>query len=239
MNRKVQGLNFTLFDVLAGDIINGIFAYLPIVLTYYFTYKVISFVSQSIPILLIVILAPLFMILLLILIIFFIRITLPKLREGIFLVGFNRDYIAWQMHMNLGRSIKISGLSTLINSFNFFKVLSYKALGMKISWRFISSLYTQVVDYSLVEIDEGTILTDEVQLSAHTMIRNKLWLKKIKIGKNVYVGTKSFIGLGTTINNNCIIGSHNKTFNDVIAEGTQLAPFVWEHGKPRGEGDKS
>ena len=104
---------------------------------------------------------------------------------------------------------------------------------MKVPFRFVSSLYIQIVDYGLIEIGEGTILTDEVQLSAHTMIKNKLWLKKIYIGKNVYVGTKSFLGLGTQIGDNCIIGLHNFLFNDKIPEGTHIAPFAWDRGNPK------
>jgi hypothetical protein len=228
-------MKFSLFDVAASDFLNLIFAYFPLILAYYLSYEVIINISANVSLIVLFFITPFILITMLLATIFLIRIMLPKLREGVFPVGFNRNYVAWILHLSLGRSLKMSGLLTLINSFNFLKVLFFKSLGMKISFRFISSLYLQIVDYSLIEIGEGTILTDEVQLSAHTMIKNKLWLKKIKIGKNVYVGTKTFIGLGTMIEDNCMIGPHNKTFNDKIEKGTNIAPFAWEKGKPKEE----
>lgn len=82
------------------------------------------------------------------------------------------------------------------------------------------SIWLDCVDYSLITIEDGVVLSREVVILVHDFsISNGIFAigkklkqpcnvcRKVHIGKNSFIGLRTTILPGTTIGENCIIGA--------------------------------
>jgi hypothetical protein len=218
--------------LLVADSFNFLLALLPSLLSYIIAFQFIQmnlWSSLNIWSLLAYVPASIFIF---IFIVFFFRLLLPKLKPGIYPVGLHWRFAIWSMHLYLARAVELHLFKKAIFSFHSTRYLLFRALGTKLPFNVICSLNVSVVDHPLIEIGGNVTLTEGVTLSAHTIVKNKLWLKKIYIGENTYVGTNSLIGLGTVIGENCSIGPYNILMSDKLVPGSALDAFQWQRGNP-------
>ncbi len=100
-------------------------------------------------------------------------------------------------------------------------------MGAKIAFGINSSMYVNLVDLQLIEIGSGSMLGDEVQIGCHLIQDNHIYLKKVTMGKNSFVGINSKLGPGTKVGDNCMIGPWNFLMRHKIKDGTELAAFTY------------
>jgi hypothetical protein len=120
-------------------------------------------------------------------IVFLIRLSLPKLRAGIFPIGFNSGFVAWYCHLALSRAASVFGVRGLIQCTYLTRFFYWRALGARVSINVHSSFTIDLVDAPLISIGEGTTLADFVKVSAHTLTENRLYLAPVSIEKNSFI----------------------------------------------------
>jgi hypothetical protein len=162
-----------------------------------------------------------------ILVVWIIRLSLPTVKEGRYKMNFNKGFLAWVLNLALARSIRVFQLQDFVYSSYILKFLYWKAMGADIAFGINSSMYVNLVDLKLIKIEEGSMLGDEVQIGCHLIINNQILLKKVRIGKNSFIGINSKLGPGTTIGNNCQIGPWNFFMRNTISDGSKVEPFTY------------
>ncbi len=98
-----------------------------------------------------------------------------------------------------------------------FANLLFRMLGVKLGKNVqFNSKY--VFDASLLEIDDNTVVGGGAIINCHIVERGKLILRKVKIGKNVLLGSHSTIMPGCEIGDRAIIGAGAVLQKDTIVE---------------------
>lgn len=169
-----------------------------------------------------VVLVPLVFVLLYILAIFIIRMSLPKLKKGVYKVGLNKGFMAWYLHSMLSRSARIVGLHYLLHSSNVLRFFYWRALGAKVSFFTDTSYKIVMHDYPLIDLGENTLLAEDVEISGHLITGDRLLVAPVKIGPNVFIGRTTYIGPRTTIGENSWIGMGHYIHNKTVAPNTKL-----------------
>jgi len=159
--------------------------------------------------------------------IFIIRLILPKVKEGTFSLGLNRGFIGWYLNLALGRSIRVFQVQDFIYSSYLLKYLYWKAMGANIEYGVHSSMYVNLVDLQLINIKAGVTLGDEVQVGCHMMIGDKIYLKKIFIESDSFIGINSKIGPGTKIGKSAFIGPWNILMRKKIKDNEKVEAFTF------------
>lgn len=168
-----------------------------------------------------------------ILTIFVIRLLLPRLKKGVFPLGFNLGFMGWWTHSLLTRSARIFGIHYLIHSVSLFRWLYWRALGAKVSYKMSTSYKITLHDVALIEIEEGVILAEDVELSGHIVRGDRVLVAPVKIGKNSFIGRGTYIGPRTRIAENCWIGMNNNITGEVLPVGTKIGNYEWARGNPK------
>lgn len=160
----------------------------------------------------------------LILLVGFVRTVLfIRLKEGNYPL-FSAEAFKWAF---------ISALYLLVN-FTFidfilltpFANIFLRLLGAKLGKNVqINSKY--VFDVTLLEIGDNTVIGGGAIIIGHIAERGILKLRKVKIGKNVTVGSHSTIMPGCEIGDNAIIGA-----SAVLQKGTKVEPRDIYYGVP-------
>lgn len=84
-----------------------------------------------------------------------------------------------------------------------------------------------IYDATLLEIGDDTVIGGGAIIIGHIVERGMLKLKKVKIGKNVTIGSHSTIMPGCEIGDNAIIGA-----SVVLRKGTKVEPHDIYYGLP-------
>ena len=84
-----------------------------------------------------------------------------------------------------------------------------------------------IVDASLLEIGDNTVIGGNATIIGHIVERGKLKLRKVKIGKNVTIGLNSVIMPGCEIGDNAVIGA-----SAVLLKSTNVEPRAVYFGVP-------
>lgn len=155
-------------------------------------------------------------------ILFILRILIPKLKRGVYPVGFNKGFMTWYMHSLLSRSVRVVNLHYLIFNFSVTRFLFFKAMGAKVSFYTDTSYKIVFHDYPLIEIGNGVVLAEDVELSGHLITGDRLLVAPVKIGNNVFIGRSTYIGPKTTIGKDSWIGMGNYLHNKTIPEKTKI-----------------
>ena len=96
----------------------------------------------------------------------------------------------------------------------------YKGLGSKIGKScYLAGQFTS--EYDLVELGNGVTLNAEVELKCHSIIDRVLIMKKIKIGNNVTIDSRSIVLGGTIIEDNATIGSFSLIPEDSLISANE------------------
>ena len=161
------------------------------------------------------------------------RLALPRLHPGAYRIGFNGGTLAWYCHLALNRSLKVSGLRYLVNSLYLTKFLVHRALGAKIAWNVSTPMESTFVDLPLIEIGSGTFFGENAHIVCHFLRGDLLWLRRVKIGKNVFIGMNCTIGPGTQIGDDAWIGFGNILTGEHIEKSGRLEDGQWRHGSPK------
>ena len=159
----------------------------------------------------------------------------------ILLVGLTRTVLA--IHLREGdysifswAAVKWAFISSLYLMINFtftdfilltpFANILFRLLGVKLGKNVqINSKY--VFDATLLEIGDNTVIGGGAIIIGHIVERGKLKLKKVKIGKNVTIGSHSTIMPGCEIGDNAIIGA-----SAVLLKNSRVEPRAVYFGVP-------
>jgi hypothetical protein len=232
MSKSQAGHELSSLELLLGDLSGLVVTGLPVLASYFGTAVVIHSCLWNEIGIFSLLLAPIILVTLFIFLLFVFRLTLPRLKPGLYPTGLNRGFMSWMLHVYLSRAVEICGFKNFLFAFGTTRFLVFRALGAKVPFRMIGSLGLSIVDYPLIEIGKLVTLTEGVQLSCHTVVKGKLWLKKLKIEDGAYIGMHCLIGLGSVVGAGSMIGPYNKIAGDRLPIATVLAPFEWEHGNP-------
>jgi serine acetyltransferase len=216
-----------LLKTIASDAITLTFCVGPMVISVLLT----LFIAGYLPVLwLQVVLFPIVLVLCFIFVIFVFRLLLPRLEKGVYPVGFNKGFMAWHTHSMLTRSARAFGIHYLIHSISFFRWLYWSALGAKVSYAMSTSYKITVHDVALLEIEEGVILAEDVEISGHVVRGDRVLVAPVKIGKNSFIGRGTYVGPRTRIGANCWIGMNNFVMGEVLPEGTKVQSHEMAQG---------
>lgn len=204
------------------------FAYSPAVLSLFFTLKTLQLLEASDsglnlfgatkPLFWQILLFPFLLQIFFILFVFILRILLPQLKPGVYLVGFNKGFMAWYFHSMLTRSARTFGIHYLLHCTATFRWLYWRALGAKVPFNMSTSYKITLHDAPVITIGEGTTLAEDTELSGHLVRGDKVLVAAVKIGKGVFIGRKTYIGPRTRIGDHAWIGMNNTLSGQVIAE---------------------
>lgn len=176
---------------------------------------------------------PLFAALLYIIIVFALRLALPKLKPGAYDLKKDPMVIIWYLHMSLNRSLKSVGLLSIIRSSSVLKFLHLRALGSKVAYSANFSAELEIVDPSLITIDENVIIGGRCYMGCHVVFDGKLILGTIHLKKNSFVSLGNVIGQGTVVGEGATVGAGNYLYRDVIPSNYKLPNFAWSKGSPK------
>ena len=71
-------------------------------------------------------------------------------------------------------------------------------------------------DLYLIDIDDNSIIGKGALVLGHQIVNSKLYLKKVKIGKNVTIGAYSIVSPGVVIEDNVVIGANSFVRRDMV-----------------------
>ena len=164
------------------------------------------------------------------LILFLYRMCLPKLEKGVYAAGPNKTTISWWAQVLMGRAVDITGLRPLVFATTFLRFLYFRAMGAQLSYKTQISLNADFVDFSLLTIEEGVLIGEQTRLSGHSMIGDKIILKRVHIKKDAFVSSGCVIGFGTVIGERAQIGFGNKLYNMKVEPGQKIKDFELDRG---------
>lgn len=221
-NKKapVKKTQLTAATLIISDLISVIFSLMPAVIAFCLTGLFIYYGYATTWLVLPV--SPFFLLLSFIAIIALLRICLPALKPGRYKRELNVAMVAWFCHFALSRSAKITGLISILQSFNILKFLYWRALGVKVSFMVMNSMDVDFVDCPLITIGKDVTLASQVSISCHSDVGNYLFLTPVVIEDNVFIGMTTKIGPGTIIKKGAWIGFGNALINQVVEENTKL-----------------
>lgn len=166
-------------------------------------------------------------------IVFILNAVLPKLKPGSYDLKTDPMVIIWYLHMSLNRSLKSVGLLSIIRSSSVLKYLHLRALGAKIAYSANFSAELELVDPSLITIDEGVIVGGRCYMGCHVVFDGKLILGTIHLKKNSFISLGNVIGQGTIVGEGAVVGAGNYLYRDEIPNNYKLPNFVWSKGSPK------
>ncbi|MBK7963621.1 MAG: hypothetical protein IPK04_21950 [Bdellovibrionales bacterium] len=201
------------------DICTVLLSYGPPVISTYVTIYLLQMVDQLI---VQVILFPLVLQFCFVSSIFLFRISLPKLKPGVYETNFNKGFVAWYSHSMLTRSARCFGIHYLIHCTATMRWLYWRALGAKIPYDMSTSIKVTIHDAAVITILSGTTLSEDVNISGHLVRGDKILVAPVKIGKNVFIGRKTYIGPRTRIGDNAWIGMGNTLTGAVITANQRV-----------------
>ncbi|VVB74253.1 2,3,4,5-tetrahydropyridine-2,6-dicarboxylate N-acetyltransferase [Candidatus Tiddalikarchaeum anstoanum] len=139
----------------------------------------------------------------------------PKNKEGEFPINStNPAVIYWAlnellMHMNE----KI--FSMLLIPISVYSELIFFVFGLKKGKRI---QLNPINDPYLTEIGDNFMMGLGALISGHHIIGGKIYIKKIKIGKNVTIGANALISPGAVIEDNVVVGANSFVKKDSVLE---------------------
>jgi len=146
-----------------------------------------------------------------------------RLKEGRYPL-FSLPAIKWAFISSLYLMIQFTFIDFLL--LTPFANLLFRLLGVKLGKGVqINSKF--IFDATLLEIGDNTVVGGGAIIIGHVVERGRLKLKKVKIGKNVTIGSHATVMPGCEIGDNALIGA-----GAVMLKNTQVEPrSVW-YGMP-------
>jgi hypothetical protein len=219
--------------LIATEIVNAIFTFVPAVLAWGTVVVLLRRHWDTEYFWLFLVLSPWIAVLSLTTAVALFRLVAPRLKPGIYPMGMNRGMFGWYCNLALNRAVRVSALWPLVNSSHVLKFLYFRAMGARIAFGINTSLDITFVDMPLISIGKGCTLSEGLAISCHTFVGDKLLLKPVTIGRNVFLGMDCLIGLGSRIEDEAWIGMSNLVANQKLTTGFVLDDFAWDKGKPK------
>jgi acetyltransferase-like isoleucine patch superfamily enzyme len=107
-----------------------------------------------------------------------------------------------------------------------FAVLFFRLMGAKVG-KNVQINSKKCFDLSLIEIGDNTVIGGYATVMCHSFERNRLILRKVKIGKNVVIGLNSVVLSGAEIGDGAFI-----TAGGVLGKNKQVEPYSVYAGVP-------
>lgn len=146
-----------------------------------------------------------------------------KLKEGVYKI-FSLESLKWAFSNSLYLLINFTFINFILLTplANLLLRMLGARLGKNIQ---INSRF--IFDASLLEIGDNTVIGGGAVIIGHQVERGFLKLKKVKIGRNVTIGSNVIVSPGCNIGDNSIVGA-----GSVLLKNTKIPPrSVW-HGVP-------
>lgn len=176
---------------------------------------------------------PLFIITLFLGVTLIFRLSLPKLKPGVYPIGTSSGFLTWLLNLYLGHSARIAGLQPLFAAFYGLKFLYWRAMGAKVAYGVNSSIFANLSDYPMLTIKKGCTVGAFTFICGHTFVGNKVLVGQVTLEENVYVGHDVAIGPKTFIGAGSWIGSGNRLLQDSIPDNSRIDNFEWAHLNPQ------
>ena len=132
------------------------------------------------------------------------RKMLPPVKEGKFSIK-SKEFRNYSLNFSVHAIFYCSLFFYFFKFFGFYR-LYYRIMGVK-GKKYLISVWSDIMDPYLVEIGENSSLGAYSLLVSHIITGDKIFIKKIKIGKNVTIGLNSTILPGVEIGDNSVIGA--------------------------------
>lgn len=107
-----------------------------------------------------------------------------------------------------------------------FSILFFRLMGAKVGKNVMINS-KKCFDLSLIEIGDNTVIGGYATIMCHSFERNRLILRKVKIGKNVVLGLNSVVMAGTEIGDGAFI-----TAGAVLGKNKKIEPNSVYAGVP-------
>lgn len=141
-----------------------------------------------------------------------------RLKEGVYPL-FSKEALKWAFISSLYLMINYTFIDFIL--LTPFANLLFRLLGTKLGKNVqFNSKY--VYDATLLEIGDNTVVGGGAIIIGHIVERGKLKLKKVKIGKNVTIGSHCTIMPGCEIGDNAIIGASAVLLKDTKVESRDV-----------------
>ncbi len=230
---KYRSENFSIGKLCLVEVLTMFFALGPAAATWFTTIAFLRVIWENPYFYLWLLLLPSVVIFSFLLITLMMRLSLPKVKAGVFPIGISKGFLAWLLTLYLGHGVRIAGLQPLFSAFYGLKYLYWKAMGANIAYGINSSIFTNFADYPMLTIKSGCSIGAFSLISCHTFVGNKVLVGPVTIEKNVYVGLDVIIGPRTTIGEGAWIGAGNRLLQDTVAPNAKVENFEWEHFSPK------
>lgn len=171
--------------------------------------------------------------------IFAFRLSLPKLKPGVYPIGTSPKFLTWLLNLYLGHAARIAGLQPLFAAFYGLKFLYWRTMGAKVAYGVNSSIFANLSDYPMLTIKKGCTVGAFTFICGHTFVGNKVLVGPVTLEENVYIGFDVTIGPKTHIGAGSWIGSGNRLLQDSVPNNTRIDNFEWAHLNPQKAGTKS
>jgi hypothetical protein len=146
-----------------------------------------------------------------------------NLKEGEYLVGSFGIY--WWMFINgLYMIASITFMDFIL--LTPFSILFFRLMGAKVG-KNVQINSKKCFDLSLIEIGDNAVIGGYATVMCHSFERNRLILRRVKIGKNVVLGLNSVVMAGAEIGEGAFI-----TAGAILGKNKQVAPYSVYVGVP-------
>ncbi|VVB75539.1 Carnitine operon protein CaiE [Candidatus Tiddalikarchaeum anstoanum] len=81
---------------------------------------------------------------------------------------------------------------------------------------------TPLADPYLIEIGDNSIIGRDALVTGHYIVHDKIYIKKVIIGKNVTIGAHSTISPGAVIEDNVVVGANSFVKKDMVLEKNSI-----------------
>lgn len=130
----------------------------------------------------------------------------PKKKEGVYSLFSMQPAVLYYIFNELFLRINEKLFSMLLIPSAIYSDVLFKIFGLKCGKNI---MLNPIKDPYLTEIGDDSVIGQGVLILCHSIVRDNITLKRVKIGKNVTIGVNSIISPGVIIEDNVIIGANS------------------------------
>jgi len=153
-------------------------------------------------------------------------ITQPRLREGTFPIGFNKDYVAWGINSIYHGIMNASPFAQQVYFIFYLNRLYLLMMGMKLPASSMIGTGTSIRQPELIELGTNSTIGIHSTISGHySPNRKKHCHGKTIIGNDTIIGGASKLLAPVTIGNNVVVGACCELFpKTTVGDNCRLGP---------------
>jgi acetyltransferase-like isoleucine patch superfamily enzyme len=152
------------------------------------------------------------------------RIFQPKLVEGEFKIGFNKEYTGWILNSLFSCLLLCSPFAKQVHVLFYLNWIYYRLMGMKVPINTLIGMDTTIRQPELIEIGENSIIGLGAIMSCHFTANGKIHTQKgIKVGSKSVIGGYAGLSPGVIVGDNSVVGAKSSVFPNVtIGNGVRI-----------------